>query len=268
MPPNSAKPPIIPWRLFWYRILHDPLSSNKAARYFNYVLAAIILVNCTAVAAETVASIFNPHKELFFVLETASTAVFLIEYCLRIWVCVENPRFTDPIAGRIRYAIQPLTVLDFLVIVTYFTPADFRFLRIFRLTRLLRVLHLGDFDDSLNSILAAVGRRKKLLVVAMTAMLISVYCFAAIIYMVEHQAQPAKFASIPESLWWAVITLTTIGYGDMAPITPLGKFLASAIALVGIGIFALPTAVVTASILEAGADKKTVCRHCGKDPHQ
>ena len=94
-------------------------------------------------------------------------------------------------------------------------------------------------------------------------MLIAVYCFAAILFSVEHSAQPSKFSSIPETLWWAVVTLTTIGYGDMAPITPLGKLLSAMISMVGIGVFALPTAIITASILDAGADHHKSCPHCG-----
>jgi voltage-gated potassium channel len=82
--------------------------------------------------------------------------------------------------------------------------------------------------------------------------------------MVEHAAQPKAFNNIPDTLWWAVVTLTTIGYGDVTPITPLGKFLAGVIAIVGIGIFALPTAIVTAAILDAGVDRDTTCPHCGK----
>ena len=250
-------------RQFWFHILQVPSVASNVARYFNYALTAIILVNCAAVALETVPSIYSPRIDLFFMLEAVSTAIFLAEYCGRIWVCVENPKFASPVIGRLRYAFQIIMMLDFLVVVTYFAPVDLRFLRVFRLLRLLRVLHLEDIDKSLTSVLAELARRKNLLIVSIMMMLIAVYCFAAILFSVEHSAQPSKFSSIPETLWWAVVTLTTIGYGDMAPITPLGKLLSAMISMVGIGVFALPTAIITASILDAGADHHKSCPHCG-----
>ncbi|MFS8086944.1 MAG: potassium channel family protein, partial [Acidobacteriota bacterium] len=122
------------------------------------------------------------------------------------------------------------------------------------MTRLLRVLRLEEFDRSMHSVWVGIKRRKSLLVVSLTLMLIAVYSAAALLYLAEHNAQPEGFSSIPETLWWAVMTLTTVGYGDVTPITHLGKFLAGAIAIVGIGIFALPASIVTAAILEAGVD--------------
>ncbi len=260
--PPSYPPPAFRGRLF--HILHKPAPTSGAGRYVNYFLTAIILANCAAVALETVPSVILGREVAFFWLEAVSTSIFVIEYLARIWVCVEQTRFARPITGRIRYAFQPLPMLDFIVIATYLAPVDLRFLRIFRLTRLLRVLNLEAFDRSLQSIYHAIGRRKHLLVVSAAAMLTVAYCFAALLYMVEHPVQPDRFSSIPETLWWAVVTLTTIGYGDMTPLTSLGKVLSGAIVLVGIGVFALPSAIVTASILEAGADKRTLCPHCGQ----
>lgn len=262
---------IIPWhdaimetiKLHLFQILHRPTPTSVAARYINYFLAAIILMNCAAVALETVPSIFEPNKELFALLEAASTGIFAIEYGLRIWVCVEQTRFAQPISGRLRYALQPLSIFDLVVIVTFWAPWDLRFLRIFRLSHLLRVLHLEELDHSFQSISHAIARRKHLLVLAVLMMVVTAYCFAALIYLVEHPIQPTKFSSIPETLWWAIVTLTTIGYGDITPITPLGKALAGGFILVGIGIFALPTALMTSAILDASVDRPIHCPHCG-----
>lgn len=255
---------IVAARQYLFHILHRPTPTSLAGRYVNYFLTLVILVNCLAVALETVPAIYQPHQSLFYWLEAVSTGLFVVEYLARIWVCVEQTRFSRPVAGRIRYALNPLPVLDLIVIATYWAPVDLRFLRIFRLSRLLRVLNLDEFDRSLQAVSKAIGRRRHLLVVAVAAMLTVAYCFAALLYMVEHTVQPDKFSSIPETLWWAIVTLTTIGYGDMTPITPLGKFLAGGIAIVGIGVFALPSAIVTASILDAGTDKSPHCPHCGK----
>ncbi len=253
-------------RLRFFHVLHRPVPSNRAAKYANYVLAAVILINCLAVALETVPSIFAPNRGLFRALEAFSTGFFIVEYLLRLWVCVEQARYSAPLSGRLRYALHPLPLLDLVVILTLWAPWDLRFLRIFRLSRLLRVLRLEGLDHSLRAITAAIGRRKNFLVVSMLMMLITTYCLAALLYQVEHAAQPDKFSSIPETLWWAVVTLTTIGYGDVAPVTSLGKALAGTLVLVGIGVFALPTAITTAAILDAGADRHGRCPHCGKTP--
>lgn len=253
-------------RLRLFHILHKPVPDCVLTRYVNYVLAAVILVNCVAVALETVPAIHAPHRAWFSAFEIFSTGFFVVEYLLRLWVCVERDEFRAPLAGRLKYALRPLPLLDLIVIVTLWAPWDLRFLRIFRLSRLLRVLRLDGLDRSLQSVLAAVRRRRNLLVMSLLAMGISIYCLAAMLYFVEHPAQPEVFSSIPATLWWSVVTLTTIGYGDMAPVTSLGKVLAGMAMLIGIGVFALPTAIVTAAILEAGSDPAPKCRHCGNSP--
>lgn len=245
-----------------FLILHRPAPGTPFAGIVSFVLSSLIIVNCIAVSLETVKSIHEPYREFFRILEVASACVFLVEYLCRLWVCVEQPQFAAPVMGRVRYALRPLPLLDLLVLLTFFAPVDLRFLRVFRITRLLAVLHFDTFNRSMRAIVDAVARRKNLLVVAVVFMLVAVYCTAALIYFVEHSVQPEKFSSIPETVWWAVVTLTTIGYGDIFPITPLGKALTGAIVLFGIGIFALPTAILTAAILDVGHQAGKVCPHC------
>jgi voltage-gated potassium channel len=252
------------YRRTWFEILHKPLPTTTWAKPVNQLLFVVILANCIAVAVETVPSIYDPRRDLFFYLEAVSTGLFLVEYCLRIWVCVEIERYSQPVMGRIRYALRPLLILDLIVVVTYFAPVDLRFLRVFRLTRLLRILDLEEFDRSMHAVWVGIARRRHLLIGSATMMFIAAYFAAAMLYMVEHAAQPDRFGSVPATLWWAIVTLTTIGYGDITPITPLGKILAGFVIIVGIGIFALPTAIVTAAILEAGDGSVDLCPHCGK----
>ncbi len=247
-----------------YTILHRPAPGTRFAAPVSFLLTALIVINCLSVSLETVNAIYQPYRDVFLWVELVSTLVFLIEYLCRVWVCVEQPRFAHPVAGRLRYMLQPLALLDLIVLLTFFAPVDLRFLRIFRITRLLRVLHMEEFNRSLHLIGHALRRRLHLLGVAAAIMLTSVYFTAALIYWVEHSVQPEKFSSIPETLWWAVVTLTTIGYGDVFPITPLGKALTSVITLFGIGVFALPAAIITAAVLEAGQSDPAVCPHCKK----
>jgi len=253
-------------RAKFFHVLHKPSPDNSLARRVNYLLAFLITANAIFVALESVAAIEKQFRMQFAVFEAASTAIFVVEYIARLWVCVEQGRFSHPLWGRIRYAVQPLPLLDLIVIATFAMPVDLRFLRVARMVRLLKVLRLYQFEESLARIALGLQRRKALMVVAVTMMLISVYVASALLYLVEHPAQPLVFSSIPATFWWAIETLTTIGYGDMIPLTPLGKFFAGLISVFGIGVFALPTAIVTAAIVEAGVSdpEPGACIHCGK----
>jgi voltage-gated potassium channel len=248
-----------------FHILHKPSPNNRVARYFNYVLAVLIIGNAASVALESVDAIYKPYAGAFWWFEAISTGALVLEYLARLWVCVEQARYQKPVSGRLRYAIHPLPLFDLLVIVTYWVPVDLRFLRIARMLRLLKVLHLEKFEISLGHIGDSLARRKELLLVAIVLMVVCIYASAAVLYQLEHTAQPGVFTSIPATFWWAMTTLTTIGYGDMVPITPLGKVCAGLISIFGIGVFALPTAIVTAAIVEAGSDQPELrpCQKCG-----
>jgi voltage-gated potassium channel len=252
-----------------FHILHKPSPQNPWARYVNYLLAAFIVANALLVAIETVPSIGPAFRPIFLGFEILSTSIFAVEYLARLWVCVEQGRYSQPIVGRLKYALSPLPILDLIVILTFWSPVDLRFLRVARMARLLKVLNLAHFEKSLVRLGDALSRRRELLIVAVVMMVLCIYASAAILYQLEHSSQPNVFASIPETLWWAMTTLTTIGYGDMVPITPMGKLFGGLISVFGIGVFALPTAIVTAAIVEAGASDVPVakCKHCGKDAH-
>lgn len=248
-----------------FNVLHRPSAGNPVARWVSYGLAALILTNALFVALETVPAIGGPYRVPFWWFELGSTALFGLEYAARLWVCVEQRRFASPFWGRLRYALQPLPLLDLIVVVTFWLPVDLRFLRISRMVRLLKVLGLDHFEESLHAIADGLRRRKALMVVSVTLMLVCIYVSSSLVYQAEHRAQPALFTSIPATFWWSMETLTTVGYGDMVPVTPAGKLFAGLISLFGIGIFALPAAIVTAAIVEAGGSGPgpTVCPHCG-----
>ena len=253
-----------------FHILHKPSPLNAWARYVNYFLAFLILANAIFVSLETVPAIAVVYKTEFYWFEVISTALFVIEYAARIWICVEQARYSKPFTGRIRYAVHPLPLLDLIVITTFWFAIDLRFLRVARMVRLLKVLRLENFEDSMERIGKALCRRKELILVALTMMLLCIYASASLLYHVEHTAQPNVFTSVPATFWWAMVTLTTIGYGDMVPISPLGKLFSGLVSIFGIGIFALPTAIVTAAIVEAGASDRVtlLCKHCGQPVHE
>lgn len=256
------------WRAQLFAILHKPEPGNIAARYANYFLAALILVNAAAVAIESVSALRLQWGVLISDIETISTALFVIEYLSRLWVCVEQGRFSRPVLGRLRYALRPLSLLDFVAIATYWTPWDLRFLRVARLVRLLKVLHLNEFEAALERLSGSLRRRRELLIVSITLMISCVYVAAAMLYHLEHARQAQVFSSIPATFWWACESFTTIGYGDMIPLTALGRFCAALISVLGIGVFALPSAIITAAIIESSAVTSApvataVCEACG-----
>lgn len=230
--------------------LHNPSHTRGGARLFNQLLGALILANVVAVVIDTLPQLPLGLRTFLEAFEAISFAIFAIEYGARLWSCVEVVRFSDPVKGRLRYAVRLLPLVDLAVLLSYFAPFDLRFLRLIRIVRLLRVLHLQHYEQPLKAIGGALSARKPMLVVALVAMFMLMFFSAAGMYYIEHDTQPAVFSSIPAAMWWAVMTLTTVGYGDVIPLTPLGKVFAAIIATCGIAVFAMPMAIVTAAILD------------------
>jgi len=206
------------------------------------------------------------------IIEAVSVYIFTIEYCLRMWSCVENPEYSRPIIGRIKFAITPFLLIDFMAIAPFFLPklipVDLLFLRVLRLIRVFRVLKLARYVDAIRIFYNMFSNKKEELfmtfIVGMMLMVIS----SCLIYHAEYNAQPDRFTSIPASFWWAVCTLTTVGYGDIYPITPLGKFLASVVAVIGIGMFALPAGILASGLMEELNKKPKsdiTCPKCGHE---
>jgi voltage-gated potassium channel len=176
--------------------------------------------------------------------------------------------------GRLRYALSPLALIDLIAIapafVVNFVMFDMRTLRIFRLLRYLRLLRLGRFSQSIQLIGRALSRAREDLHVAVVVMLMMLMFASTLMFFAEHDAQPQKFTSIPATMWWAVSTLTTVGYGDIIPVTTTGKLIGAVVSILGIGMFAMPTAIVSASFMEEFNATKNAnkapprCPHCGK----
>ena len=247
-----------------FPILHAPDASNRLARWANWFLAFLIIANAAAVTLESLSGLDPVFARWLWRFEAVSTALFIIEYAARVWTCVEQRHLAHPLWGRLRYMRQPLALLDLVAIVTWWTPWDLRFLRVVRLVRLLKIMHLYEFEAALERLGMSLQKRKELLLVSVALMAMFVYLASSLLYQIEHARQPAVFSSVPATFWWATVTFNTIGYGDMVPITPLGRVFASVVAVFGVGIFALPTAIVIAAIIESSASGSAyVCEECG-----
>lgn len=187
-----------------------------------------------------------------------------------MWSCTTAQKYRGTVGGRLRFALSPFALIDLLAIAPFYLPfisVNLIFLRSFRLIRLARVLKLGRYSAAVRSVGNALREKKDELAAIVFFMSILLFASSALMYEMEHAAQPDKFPSIPATLWWGVMTLTTVGYGDVYPITAAGRILASVIAVAGIGLFALPTGVLGAAFLEQIQKTKrplALCPHCGR----
>ncbi len=226
----------------------------------------------TAVILETVQSLYREYAFAFTTFEAASVGVFTVEYILRLWSCTTEERFRRPVAGRLRFAATPLAVVDLLAILPFylpmFLPLDLRFIRAIRLFRLFRLFKLGRYSESLRLLGVVLRARKEELLMTVFTLSILLIVSSSLMYFVENEAQPQVFSSIPEAMWWGIVTLTTVGYGDVYPVTPLGKFLGAVIALLGIGMFALPAGILGSGFIEEiqrKRERRRICPYCGRE---
>jgi voltage-gated potassium channel Kch len=223
---------------------------GRLHHYFDNFIVVWVVVSVLAVILESVESIeYVLHLE-FIILDTVAVAIFTLEYLMRMYSVVEQPGFRQTVMGRIRYAKSPSALIDFLAIAPFFLEVilhhliDLRFLRVFRLMRLLK---LTRYTGATHTLGIVVKREWPVLTASAFVMLLLVLLTASLGYVFEHEAQPDKFENIPQSIYWAVVTLASVGYGDIAPITPAGRAMTIVLSLLGIGIFAIPAALLSSA---------------------
>ncbi len=245
--------------------------SNSISKSFNFFLIALIILNTLAVLLETVESIQAQYQHLFFAFEVFSVAIFSIEYLLRLWSITSSSKYSRPVSGRIKFVFSGDALIDLFAIVPFYLPMligfDLRFIRILRLFRLVRILKISRYMHATKMIGNVFKAKREELLITLLLIFFLIIIVSSIMFHVEHEAQPDKFSSIPETMWWSVATLTTVGYGDVYPITVLGKTLASVIALLGIGMVALPAGILASGFSEELRKRREHhhCPHCGKE---
>jgi voltage-gated potassium channel len=231
-------------------------------------LQALIFINVAALVLESVPAIGERFSWVFLALERFSVATFSVEYVARVASSTAKGRFHERPFGRLRYVLTPLALIDLLsiapAIIPVFGNADLRGLRAARLMRVFRVLKLGRYSRAVRSLRRAIASRKEELAVTMYGVLILLLLSASVLHLAERDAQPDYFGTIPHAAWWTVTTLTTVGYGDVVPITGWGKLAAGVVAILGIGLFALPAGILGSAFVDQ-MKRAERCPHCGKE---
>ncbi|SMC63766.1 voltage-gated potassium channel [Aristaeella lactis] len=238
-----------------YEIISKAEEGDLVSKIFDWSIMILIALSIISIILESFVSIYDKYHSVFQIFEVITVVVFTIEYLLRIWTA--DLLFPESKHPRLKYVFSFMAIIDLLAILPFYLPfisADLRFLRmmrLFRLFRLLRVFKLGRYFEALQIIVKVIKTSGPQLIMSVVICFFVMLFSAIIMYTVENPVQPEQFPNVISSLWWAICTLTTVGYGDVYPITHVGRLFASLISLVGIGIIAIPTGIIAAGFNQA-----------------
>jgi voltage-gated potassium channel len=227
-------------------------SDTLLSRIIDFALVGLIVLNVLAIIVESIESVgvaYRPHFDMF---ELVSVAIFTVEYIARVWVAVDDAhgKYRRSILGRLRYMASPMALIDLIVILPFYLSFVVGIdLRVLRILRLLRILKLTRYSGAWATFAAVLHDQRRTLYIAGFLMLVILVISASLMYLIEHDAQPEAFADIPSAMWWSLVTLTTVGYGDVTPVTVLGKLLGGFVTILGLGMYALPAAILASGFM-------------------
>lgn len=254
-----------------FEVIEKASENDTASKVFDYSIILLIGLNVLAVVLESYDSIIAKYGTYLNYFEVFSVVIFSVEYILRLWTAdLKYKSSRSQFTSRFKYIFSFMAIVDLLAILPFYLPVlipvDLRFLRLLRLSRLLRIFKYNRYSKALNLISKVVKDKAEELVATIFIMCFVILIASTLIYYFESEVQPEAFPNIVASFWWAVATLTTVGYGDIYPITALGKLLASIIAILGIGFVALPTGIISSGFMDEIKKKEEVlvCPHCNK----
>ena len=240
-----------------FRLLENARDGDVASRVVDLFLVTLITVSLIAVVLESIPLFERRYEALFYWIEVVTVSVFTVEYVLRVWSAVEDPVYaTDGIGilPRLRFIVSANALIDLVAILPFylftlglFGSVDMRFLRA---VRLLRILKLTRYSSAFEMLATCCRENLRSLGAAFFVLLTVMLLAASGMYFFERQSQPVAFGSIPAAMWWAFATLTTVGYGDVTPVTVGGKIFGALITVVGVGMVALPTGILASGYTE------------------
>ncbi len=259
-----------------FEVIESANGGDAISKLFDIVIISLIILNVIMVIAET----FDIPQNLIIAMnyiEVISVVIFTIEYALRLWTAdLLYPQYSA-VKSRIKYIFSFMALIDLLSILPFYLPfiipMDLRVLRTLKILRLFRVLKINRYTIALQTIAQVFKNKATQIILSMFVVLLLIIMASVLMFNVENAAQPDKFSNALEAMWWAVATLTTVGYGDVYPITAAGKVLGTIIAFLGIGMVAVPTGIITAGFSEViqndkqkigtENDEKHYCPYCG-----
>lgn len=275
-------------RQYLYATMEVPSAIDDQGWYYEVFMMVLIFSNVVAMIIGTVPSIQLEYDWFLIPFEFFSTIIFTIEYTLLLWVCTEQKEYSDPVWGRIRYAMTPIAIINLVSILPWIIPSlvpfDLQALRIFRLFRVFRILKLSNYSDSLKTLFKALDAKKEQLLMTFLIIIVLVVMASIFIYYAENGDNPSPaFSDIPHTIWWGIVKLSPISNESGYPITFGGKTIASVLALLEIGIFAIPAGIMASAFeeqfridrdkkdnrlkeceIKLVQNKERVCPHCNR----
>jgi len=259
------------WKV--YNLIRDDDENNLASNIFDGCIIFLIITNVILVLLDTF-DMPSLYQSVSSKIELISVIIFTIEYLLRVWTATYIYPNDNPALARLRYACSFMAIIDLLAVLPFYIPfiipVDLRILRVLRMVRLLRIFKFNRYTDSMKIIGKVFKERASQLISSFFVIFLLMIIASVLMCDIEKSAQPDKFNNAISGLWWAVATFTTVGYGDIYPITTMGKILSGVIAILGIGLVAVPTGIISAGFIEQVENKKEksetkhYCPYCGK----
>jgi voltage-gated potassium channel len=236
-----------------YNVIEGEPRSDRLGRVFDAFLLVVIAASVGGALLSTDLELRGRYDDLLALIEVAAGIIFAVEFLLRLWVCTEDRRnrYTHPVHGRLRYLLSPMAVIDLLsalplliIIHPTISMEQLWFLRVVRILKLLR------YSSALETLGLVISNERRPLIASGGIMVTLLVFLSSLMYLVEREAQPQHFGSVPQSMWWGIVTLATVGYGDAVPITPLGRVIGGFAVVLGMGMFALPAGILANGFAE------------------
>lgn len=236
-----------------YALLKPTDEHHHQGRWFDWFLIVLIVANVIAVMLETLPDFSQQYAAQLYWFEVISVGLFTAEYLARIWTCTEelDAGATTPLKHRVSFIFRPMSLIDLLAILPFylsmFMAIDLRVLRLFRFIRLFK---LGRYSSAMQTLQLVIAKEYRTIIAALGMLMIVMIIAATVMYFLEREAQPEAFGNIPQALWWSLVTLSTVGYGDVTPVTPAGQIFSGVFIMMGVALFALPAGILASSFTE------------------
>lgn len=243
-------------------VLEPGRSGDLYSKITDYLIAALVILNIMAVTLESVSDFSVTYASQFYFFEVFSVAIFSVEYLLRVWACAARSDPATKLFGsyRLGYIFSFSGLIDMVSIIPFYLQALFPGLdlRVLRTLRLLRIFKLSNYNTAIEDLFSAIYEERKSFIAALYLLVIAFVLTSSLIYFAETKAQPDKFGSIPDAMYWSLITLTTVGYGDVSPVTWIGKVISIITALMGVSVVALLTGILANAFSNQIARRKMI----------